>query len=320
MNNNNENKNMQDKAQETNKSAKSSFFAKRWTFPVIYLAASVLIVGLMYAKSQEASPYDVKKTTETPNVAGPTIPSTDNAATPTNAAPTFQWPVGEGGGDAAISMDFYREDASEEEQAASLISYENRFIPNQGVNLGLQNDAPFTVIAAAKGTVLSVTEDPLMGQTIEIQHDGGYTTYYASLSNVDVQKGAQVLAGQPIAKTGNNRLEKDEKNHLHFELRKDGKPVDPNTLLPEKPKMDNAKTTHTDSQQSTTTSGTASDASEKASSTATQPAEKKDGANASDTSKAKDSTKTDDTGKATDDAAKDQAPAEKTDGATTPAE
>ncbi|PWK16247.1 M23 family metallopeptidase [Tumebacillus permanentifrigoris] len=273
MNNNNENKNLQDNAQETNKSPKSSFFAKRWTFPVIYLAASVLIVGLMYAKSQNAAPYDVKKTTETPKVAGPAVPSTDTDATAANAAPTFQWPVGEGGADAAVSMDFYRDDASEEDKAASIISYDNSFIANQGVNLGLKNDASFTVVSAAKGTVLSVSEDPLMGQTIEIQHEGGYTTYYASLTSVDVQKGAQVLAGQPIAKTGNNRLEKDEKNHLHFELRKDGKPVDPNTVLPKKPKLDNAKTTHTDSEQSAATTST--DAQEKASSTSTAPAEKK---------------------------------------------
>ncbi|KEO83314.1 M23 family metallopeptidase [Tumebacillus flagellatus] len=314
MNNNQENKNLQDKAQETNKSAKSSFFAKRWTFPVIYLAASVLIVGLMYAKSQDASPYDVNKTTETPSkVSGPAIPNNTDA-TPANTAPTFQWPVGEGGDDAMVSMDFYREDASDDEKAASLISYENSFIPNQGVNLGLKNDQPFTVIAAAKGTVLSVTEDPLMGQTVEIQHDGGYTTYYASLSNVDVQKGAQVLAGQPIAKTGNNRLEKDEKNHLHFELRKDGKPVDPNTVLPKKPKMDNAKTTHTDSEQSAATSGNATsgtDASKattgdagKTSSTSTTPAD----ATAPAEKKAPDASSS--TGGQT------QAPAEKTDGAT----
>lgn len=274
MNNNNENKNPQDNAQETNKSAKSSFFAKRWTFPVIYLAASVLIVGLMYAKSQNAAPYDVKKTTETPKVAGPTIPSTDTPAAPTSTAPSFQWPVGEGGNDAGISMDFYRDDATEAEKEASLISYENSFIANEGVNLGLKNDASFTVVSAAKGTVLSVTEDPLMGQTIEIQHEGGYTTYYASLTSIDVQKGAQVLAGQPIAKTGNNRLEKDEKNHLHFELRKDGKAVDPNTVLPKKAKLDGTQQTHTDSQQSAATS---TGVQEKASSTSTDPAEKKAG-------------------------------------------
>lgn len=264
MNNNQENKHMQEQEQETNKSAKSSFFAKRWTFPVIYLAASVLIVGLMYAKSNNAAQYDVKKT-ETPKVSGPQLPATDSPVTPANSTPTFVWPVGEGGDDAAISMDFYREDASDEEKAAALISYENSFIPNLGVNLGLKTDASFSVVAAAKGTVLSVTEDPLMGQTVEIQHEGGYTTYYASLTNVDVQKGAQVLAGQPIAKTGNNRLEKDEKNHLHFEVRKDGKQVDPSSLLSKKPKMNAA--------QPTTSTG---DTAGKGSSTGAPPAEKQD--------------------------------------------
>jgi len=217
-------------------------FAKRWTFPVIYLAASVLIVGLMYAKSQDAGPYEIDQTgNDTGQTAGPVLPAEGGTA-PANATPSLVWPVGEGGADAQISMDFYRDNASDEEKEKALVVFENNYIPNQGVNIGLKSDATFDVIAAGKGTVVDVKEDPLMGQTVEIDHGNGYTTYYASLSAVEVKKGSIVLSGQPIAKTGVNRFEKDQQNHLHFEIRKDGQPIDPHTLLPQTG-MSNAKST-----------------------------------------------------------------------------
>ncbi|WP_157729334.1 M23 family metallopeptidase [Tumebacillus algifaecis] len=208
-----------------------SFWGKRWTFPVIYLAASVLIVGLMYAKSQDAAPYEIEKQ-NTGEQAGPVLPSDD--ATPANTAPSFNWPVGDGGEDAVLSLDFFKEMSKDEEKAMAVVSYESTFTPHEGVDIGLKSDAPFNVIAAAMGTVKAVKEDPLMGYTVEIDHGNGYTTYYASLSKVEVQVGSKVISGQPIAKSGNNRFEKEEKNHLHFELRKDGVAIDPNGVLPKK--------------------------------------------------------------------------------------
>lgn len=263
MNNNQENKHKQqdsgkEKASQT--SARSAFFAKRWTFPVIYLAASVLIVGLMYAKSQDAAPYDVKRTEQgtSDKVAGPQLPGAD---APANATPDFMWPVGDGGDNATLTMGFYQENASEEDKAKAVVSYNNNtFTAHEGVDIGLKSDAPFNVVAAAKGTVKAVTEDPLMGHVVEIDHGNGYTTYYASLASVEVEQGANVLAGQTIAKSGNNRFEKSEKNHLHFEMRKDGVAIDPNSILPKKPIGDNA--------QSATAPAPAT------SSTSTSPAEK----------------------------------------------
>lgn len=231
---NNENK-QQDQNKETRNSAPQtkSFWGKRWTFPVIYLAASVLIVGLMYAKSQDAAPYEIEKQ-NTGEQAGPVLPS-DDAATPANTAPSFIWPVGDGGEDAALSLDFFKDSGTEEENAMAVVSYESTFTPHEGVDIGLKSDASFTVVAAAMGTVKSVNEDPLMGYTVEIDHGNGYSSYYASLSKVEVKAGTKVISGQPIAKSGNNRFEKDEKNHLHFELRKDGVAIDPNGTLPKKP-------------------------------------------------------------------------------------
>ncbi|MGZ4031020.1 MAG: peptidoglycan DD-metalloendopeptidase family protein [Tumebacillaceae bacterium] len=252
MNNNTENKNKQqetgnDKASRGNAPQNNvkRTFAKRWTFPVIYLAASVLIVGLMYAKSKDASPYQIDKPNNnatTHEQVGPKLPD-QNATTPTSSTPDFMWPVGEGGQDAAISMAFFHDTDSADLQAKEVVAYQNSFTPHAGVDLGLRTDQPFMVVAAAKGTVTDVELDPLMGNVVEIDHGNGYTTYYASLSDVEVKKGDNVLQGQPIAKSSNNRFEAAEKNHLHFELRKDGQSVDPNTVLSKKPTGDNATTT-----------------------------------------------------------------------------
>lgn len=235
MNNNeNKNNNNQEETKGTTpqNSGGKSIFGKRWTFPVIYLAASVLIVGLMYSQSKDAEDYSMDPSNQGP-IAGPSVPG-DTPSAPVTST-NFVWPVGEGGEDAVISLDFYREDASEDERSMAVIAYEKTFTPNQGVNLGLANDAAFTVIAAEKGTVLDVKEDPLMGWTVEIDHGNGYTTYYASLSGVEVKKGDKVMQSQPIAKTGNNKFEVAEKNHLHFEVRKQGTAVDPQSMLPKKP-------------------------------------------------------------------------------------
>jgi stage II sporulation protein Q len=237
--NNQDNKNKPSQENGKGQAPQKSFwkqpFAKRWTFPVIYLAASVLIVGLMYAKSQDASPYKIDKTNDPQ--AGPVTPINDVPSKETSSTPEFVWPVGEGGEDATVSMDYYRDNSDEEARAAAVVMYDNQFTPHQGVDIGLKSDQPFTVVAAAKGKVISVKEDPLMGKVVEIDHGNGYTTYYASLQNVQVEQGANVLSGQPIAMTGNNKYELAEQNHLHFELRKDGKAVDPLTLLPKKPGM-----------------------------------------------------------------------------------
>lgn len=280
--NNNENKENKDQEQQFGtegntrgnapQTSSKSPFAKRWTFPVIYLAASVLIVGLMYAKSQDAAPYEIDKTgNDLGQTAGPTLPeATGEEAAPTNATPSLYWPVGAGGEDAQVSMDFYRDNGTDAEKEAALVVFENNYIPSQGINIGLKSDASFEVIAAAKGTVIDVKEDPLMGQTVEIDHGNGYTTYYASLSAVEVKKGSIVLQGQPIAKTGNNRFEKEQQNHLHFEVRKDGTAIDPNSLLPKK-NATNAKSTQSDLEQGTTPSSAVPNGSIEPSSTLPSP-------------------------------------------------
>jgi len=80
------------------------------------------------------------------------------------------------------------------------------------------------VHAAADG-VCSYAGDELKtyGKLVLIRHADGYVTVYADNSELDVKEDDAVRRGQIIAKSGVS----GNVPHLHFELRKDGKPVDP---------------------------------------------------------------------------------------------
>ena len=89
------------------------------------------------------------------------------------------------------------------------------------------------VLAASAGTVLSVTDDALMGTTVVIGHGGGYETTYASLqADPPVAEGESVSAGQVIGAVGATAAaEAAQGPHLHFAVTKDGAAVDPETFL-----------------------------------------------------------------------------------------
>ena len=90
-----------------------------------------------------------------------------------------------------------------------------------------------TVLAACSGTVLAVEDDPMMGTTVTIGHDGGYQTTYASLqSQPTVEAGDTVSAGQIIGAVGTTaKAESGQSPHLHFSVTKDGDAVDPEEFL-----------------------------------------------------------------------------------------
>jgi murein DD-endopeptidase MepM/ murein hydrolase activator NlpD len=63
------------------------------------------------------------------------------------------------------------------------------------------------------------------GKLVLIRHDNGYVTAYADNSELEVKEGDAIKRGQTIAKAGDTGAAKSPR--LHFELRKDGQPVDP---------------------------------------------------------------------------------------------
>jgi murein DD-endopeptidase MepM/ murein hydrolase activator NlpD len=101
---------------------------------------------------------------------------------------------------------------------------------------GLDITAPkgTMVRAAAAGTVkFAGKEKEQFGNLVVLDHGDGWFTAYGFLSRVTVKQGAKVAAGERIGLVGNTGLAKG--NELHFEVRKDGKPVDPMGELPKAP-------------------------------------------------------------------------------------
>ena len=89
------------------------------------------------------------------------------------------------------------------------------------------------VCAAADGVVEAAFEDDLMGYTVVIAHDGGYTTQYSSLAeNLSVKSGEAVHMGQVIGCVGTTALvETTLGSHIHFAVTYRDAPMDPADFL-----------------------------------------------------------------------------------------
>ena len=91
------------------------------------------------------------------------------------------------------------------------------------------------VLAAADGTVASVTTDPVTGTTLTLSHSGGMTTVYGNLDpdTVSAAVGDAVTAGQALACVGPSASGEGsgESAFLHFAVTVDGQSVDPQQYL-----------------------------------------------------------------------------------------
>lgn len=100
-----------------------------------------------------------------------------------------------------------------------------------GIDIQAEYGTP--VKACASGKVSNIWEDHELGLCVSIQHEHGYETFYAGLSDASyVQAGDPVVCGQTIAHVGNGvAAETDAGAHLHFEARKAGSAIDPVQLF-----------------------------------------------------------------------------------------
>jgi murein DD-endopeptidase MepM/ murein hydrolase activator NlpD len=77
----------------------------------------------------------------------------------------------------------------------------------------------------ADGTVADVGKSNTYGNYVLITHRDGLSSFYAHCNRILVRRGANVEMGQAIAQVGNTGASTGP--HLHFELRLDGKLIDP---------------------------------------------------------------------------------------------
>ena len=75
-----------------------------------------------------------------------------------------------------IDKYYYKKDDDEGRQQASLIKYQNIYMPNTGVLYSSANE--FEVKVVLDGKVTSVKEDNILGNVIEIEHSNSLITVY----------------------------------------------------------------------------------------------------------------------------------------------
>ena len=81
------------------------------------------------------------------------------------------------------------------------------------------------VLAAADGVVRFAGSAGGYGQMLEIEHAGGLVTRYAHLSRILIDGRSPVRRGEAIALMGSTG--RSTGSHLHFEVRRNGRPADP---------------------------------------------------------------------------------------------
>ncbi len=100
---------------------------------------------------------------------------------------------------------------------------------NDGLNIAGANGTP--VASAADGVVVySGNEIGVFGGLVLVDHGSGWVTAYGHLGRLDVARGDKVSSGQSLGAVGDTGYVTQPQ--LHFEIRKDRKPVDPLTKLP----------------------------------------------------------------------------------------
>ena len=99
---------------------------------------------------------------------------------------------------------------------------------HEGLDIANRSGQP--IIAADGGEVIYSGWKKAYGYMVHIKHDNGEETVYGHCSKLIAKEGERVYRGQEIAKMGNTGLSSGV--HLHFEVRVDGKAVDPMNYLP----------------------------------------------------------------------------------------
>ncbi|MBN8235014.1 M23 family metallopeptidase [Halobacillus kuroshimensis] len=205
---------------------------KKWLYPALYLSvAALVLVGVFWyqqsANDVENQIADQQKSQSQDeflvNEDGESVPVMDHQE-------NLQMPVADEK-TASIVTKFYDYEASEQDQESALVLYNNKYYQSEGVDITREDGEAFEVTAALSGTVTEVKEDPLYGNVIEVQHDENLSTVYASLESVDVLAGSDIAQGDVIGSAGRNSFGQASGVHVHFEVRNDGQPVNPEAFF-----------------------------------------------------------------------------------------
>ncbi|MGP4038878.1 peptidoglycan DD-metalloendopeptidase family protein [Gracilibacillus sp. D59] len=209
-------------------------FKKRWFFPAVYLAvAALLLTGVLWYQNASNQAPDLAEDMENQLddlSTGQEGQDKEDATTVMQQQEVLKMPISE---DLQVEIvtKFYDYGANAEEQEQALILHQNKYYQSDGIAISTSDDKAFDVKASLSGTVTEVKDDPLLGNVVKMEHEHGISTYYASLDEVFAEQGNELKQGQTIGTAGQNTLGQDNGVHVHFEVRKDGTPVNPEDFI-----------------------------------------------------------------------------------------
>lgn len=213
----------------TPKNKWSRIFRKKWFFPAVYLtiAALLLSVVVWYQNlDNQIQETEDDQSSETYNPAE----HDEEAQSVMDQQEVIKMPV-VNQDQAEIVTNFYDYNAEQEEKENALVMFNNRFYQSTGIDIASADGETFDVLASLSGTVTEVREDPLLGNVVALSHENDVVTYYASLQGVNVKSGDKVQQGDVLGNAGENMFGQESGTHVHFEIRKDGKEVNPESFF-----------------------------------------------------------------------------------------
>ncbi|WP_099159420.1 M23 family metallopeptidase [Virgibacillus ndiopensis] len=209
----------------------SRIFRKKWFFPAVYLTiAALLLTVVVWYQNVDNQVQDGAQDNQEQSEDYTPNPADQDAETVVGQQEIVEMPV-ENPDKAEIVTKFYDYNADEKDQESALVLYNNRYYQSTGIDIAQADGETFDVMASLSGSVTNVKEDPLLGNVVELTHENEVTTYYASLGEISVKAGDEVKQGDVLGTAGKNLFGKDSGTHVHFELRKDGKEVNPEAFF-----------------------------------------------------------------------------------------
>jgi len=240
-----------------------TWFRNKWVPPVVYLAVAAIIFTVMW-QLQDRNDYPLNKEDFGISVReGQNLTQNEEQSVPVTGQKEVMIEPVKKDAEMVVVRHFF-DDKAGEKNAQAMVKYGDSYTAHNGIDYALKSGEPFEVIAALSGKVTRVAQDPLVGYLIEMTHDDQLVTVYQSLSEVYVEEGDVLQQGTVLGIAGRNEYEQDTGNHLHFEVRKDGKPVSPLAYLnPPSPAGSEKKATGSE-EKTTDTEKKTTDSEEKA--------------------------------------------------------
>lgn len=218
-----------------NKNSGRGMYGKGYYIAIALCAAAIGITGFLYYRNTEAQPVlqepeqqatvSVDATEEDLSVAATRPITTQDSESPEPTAAPIPKSLKTAAPVSGETVADYAMDCLSYNQTTRDWRVHN------GVDIAAE--AGTEVLAAADGVVYTTYTDDIMGTTVVIRHEGGYTTQYSSLAEeLKVSAGDEVLLGQAIGCVGETALiETTMGPHVHFSVLYQDAAMDPAEFL-----------------------------------------------------------------------------------------